>query len=57
MIDLPKGWPMFINDVKSFQEILKPGLIFSKKHTDCHNALNDALNIQSFYKQVFEVTE
>lgn len=52
MIDLPKGWPMYINDIKSFQEIMKPGLKFVKTEPDNHHALNDARNIKSFYKQV-----
>lgn len=55
MIDLPKGWPMYINDIKSFQEVLKPELTFVKPHEDNHHALNDARNIASFHVQVFDI--
>lgn len=53
MIDLPKGWPMYINDIKSFQSVLKPDLKFQKREAVDHHALADAKNIRFYYKQVF----
>lgn len=52
MIDLPKHFPMYINDIKSFQKVLKPQLIFPKQEKE-HHALEDAKHIRLMHKLVF----
>lgn len=53
MIDIPKDWPMYINDIKSFQKVLNPKLKFKNYFVDKHFALNDANNIKGYYYQLF----
>lgn len=54
MMDLPKPFPMFINDMKSFQSVLRPDLVFPRQGEQEHNALADARHIKLMHSILFE---
>lgn len=47
MLDLPKNWPMFINDLKVIQKLIG---VSNFTANDIHNALDDARWMFEFYK-------
>lgn len=46
MLNTPKGWPKYINDL----HVMYPSIRFPKKEIDRHNALEDARWIKDSYK-------
>lgn len=50
MIDLPKGYPMYCNDLK--QEIDRKGISNIPINDGNHNALSDALWVKDFYDEI-----
>jgi len=52
MMDLPKGFPMYCNDLKQHQALLAPDLRFTKQNSNTHHALDDAQWVRNSYQHL-----
>lgn len=50
MMDLPKGWPMYVQDLK--QLVVRYGNSRLKPNTGNHNALKDAIWLKECYEEL-----
>jgi len=54
MIDLPKGWPMFIRDIQQWRSMLGNPEMPEQPESEEHSALNDARWTKKKWKWLYE---